>query len=56
MKPYQQSEQQIGAMPQTDRRDRIVVIASVLVALFAVCISIADTGDTPAPVQIASSK
>ena len=54
MKPYQQSERQIGAMPQPDRRDRIVFIASVLVALFAVCISIADTGETPAPVQIAS--
>lgn len=56
MKPYQQSEQQIGAMPQRDNRDRIVFIASLLVAIVAVCISIADSGETPAPVQIASSK
>lgn len=54
MKPYQQSQHQVSQMPQRDHRERMVFIASILAIIVSVCISIADSGETPAPVQIAS--
>lgn len=54
MKPYEQSQHQVSRMPQRDNRDRIVFIASLLVALFAVCIAAAEAIEPAATVQIAS--
>lgn len=54
MKPYQQSAAQVSRMPQPDRRDRIVTIASLLVALFALCIVAVERHEPAAPVQIAA--
>ena len=54
MKPYEQSERQIGGNPQRDNRERIVVIACALAAMFALCIVAAESHETPAPVQIAA--
>jgi hypothetical protein len=54
MKPYQQSERQVSRMPQVARRDRMVALFSVLAIVAAVCLCVGESGETAAPVTVAS--